>query len=232
MACSNCSKPKMFAGGLCSACYSRLRRRGTLARKNVVNLGLCSEPGCDRKSFSKNLCGLHYQRAQHPLTGSWKSLRSASPNGYPAAWDDFQAFLLTVGEKPTPAHQLRRRRPDLPWSTENFVWREPVADRKRVGAIDYARRWDLRNKYGITPEDFSRMMRKQGGKCATCPASFAEVDPKTGHRIRVCVDHDHRTGKTRGPLCDPCNKALGLYDDDISRLEAAIRYLRFHGGAG
>jgi hypothetical protein len=38
-------------------------------------------------------------------------------------------------------------------------------------------------------------------------------------------DHDHVTEVHRGWLCGPCNKALGLMEDDPHRLAGLIRYL-------
>lgn len=228
MACSHCSNPKVFSRGLCSGCYSRLRRRGTLARKNVVNDGSCAEPGCDRGAFAKGFCSLHYHRARHPLVGPWTQLRSRDPQGFDPRWADFTVFLSDVGERPSPTHQLRRPDPTKPWGALNFVWREPAGDRKRIGASEYARRWDLRKKYGLTVEDFNVMMAAQNGCCAICSVSFASLDPATGKPLRICVDHDHVTGKARGLLCDPCNKGLGMFSDDQARIGAAIAYLESH----
>ena len=54
----------------------------------------------------------------------------------------------------------------------------------------------LQSRYGITSEDFDRMVKDQGGVCLLCP-----------REARV-VDHCHETKRTRGILCYGCNTAL------------------------
>jgi hypothetical protein len=77
--------------------------------------------------------------------------------------------------------------------------------------------------YGLTAEDLERMLIEQGGLCAICRRSPAR---------RLCIDHCHATQRVRGLLCDNCNMALGLLDDDPDRLRAAIAYvLRARGVA-
>lgn len=44
-------------------------------------------------------------------------------------------------------------------------------------------------------------------------------------RKYLAVDHDHKTGKIRGMLCDHCNTALGKFKDDINIIHKAIKYL-------
>lgn len=43
--------------------------------------------------------------------------------------------------------------------------------------------------------------------------------------IRLCIDHDHETGRIRGLLCWPCNTALGAFNDSKALLLRAIDYI-------
>jgi hypothetical protein len=232
MKCANpdCSSAKVFSRGLCSGCYSRQRRRGTLVRKNVVNRGACTVDGCDRQAFAKNLCAKHYQQAQHPLRSTWKTLRTRAPGQYPAAWERFEGFLDAVGDRPSDHHQLRRPDPELPWSATNFVWREPIGVPSKTAEerARYAWLWHIRKKYGLSEQDLIVMAEAQGNRCAICRGLLGAPHPDTGHPIKVCIDHDHRTKKVRGLTCDPCNKGLGMFSDDPDRIEAAAAYLRRH----
>jgi len=90
------------------------------------------------------------------------------------------------------------------------------------------RRWALRKRYGITPEDFDRMVEAQGGVCALCAGhpdrSMNGAEPK------LVVDHNHDTGKARGLLCFTCNVRLSAIEDEQFMLLARL-YLRRHDGA-
>lgn len=75
--------------------------------------------------------------------------------------------------------------------------------------------------YGMEWGDFEKMLKAQKYKCAICKAKF-ESDTD------ACVDHDHKTNKVRGLLCNSCNNGLGRFMDNIKYLEAAISYLKTH----
>ena len=47
-------------------------------------------------------------------------------------------------------------------------------------------------------------------------------------RKTLHIDHDHSNGVIRGLLCTACNKALGLFKDDPTRIQSAILYLQRH----
>jgi len=69
-------------------------------------------------------------------------------------------------------------------------------------------------KYGLTDEQFARLMDEQCGLCAICGT------PDPTH-----IDHDHETMVVRGVLCLACNVGLGSFRDSVGNLEAAIDYL-------
>lgn len=69
--------------------------------------------------------------------------------------------------------------------------------------------------YGITYDEAQKLMEVKN--CEICGVSFDEVKSN--------IDHDHMTGKVRGVLCGPHNRALGIFNDDIELLKSAIEYL-------
>jgi hypothetical protein len=77
-------------------------------------------------------------------------------------------------------------------------------------------------KYGITREDYERMLADQGGRCLLCHTDKCEDGGK------LCVDHDHATGKVRGLLCRACNLMVGNSGDSPERLRLAAAYLERH----
>ncbi len=75
----------------------------------------------------------------------------------------------------------------------------------------------LLRSYGISREEYNKMLAEQNEVCAIC---------KQKDNKRLAVDHCHKTGKVRGLLCAKHNRALGAFNDDPSLLEAAIKYLK------
>lgn len=230
MPCSHCSAPKTFARGLCQACYYRLRRNGSVERKNVINSGLCAVGGCEKAAFAKNLCQQHYNKADHPMKATWKILRSRHPGEYSPSWESFEAFLADVGSRPARKHQLRRIDLTKPFSKENAAWFAPVSSGSQRGkwtadeTASYSRAWTLKKKFGISLDHYDEMLAAQNGVCAICGGKESHVH-KSGKLKDLSVDHCHTNGNVRGLLCVKCNRALGCLEDSVPRLKRAIAYL-------
>lgn len=87
----------------------------------------------------------------------------------------------------------------------------------------YARRFKLKTIYGMTEDDFQRLLKRQESVCAIC-------HQKCRQRETLCIDHDHTTGKVRGLLCQDCNHIIGLAKDSPERLRAAATYVQDSAG--
>lgn len=84
------------------------------------------------------------------------------------------------------------------------------ANKKKIRAY----KWKLR--YGLTHDEVYTLYATQNGSCAICKKSLNDV---------FVVDHCHSTGKVRGLLCNQCNQAIGLLNENISSFRNAIDYI-------
>lgn len=112
-------------------------------------------------------------------------------------------------------------------------WREKNAEEiRRKNKEKYAKNprsqisATMKWKYGITYDDYDRMLAEQKGKCAICES------PESKGRGRFHIDHDHSccpTQKTcgkciRGLLCSNCNTKLSVIENGWAG--KAIEYLQ------
>lgn len=93
--------------------------------------------------------------------------------------------------------------------------------REKVLASAYKSK--LKTRYRLTPKEYADMLASQGGRCAICGS--AARDKRNSTRLRLCIDHCHKTGKIRGLLCNGCNTGLGHLGDDLGHVLAAAAYL-------
>ena len=111
-------------------------------------------------------------------------------------------------------NQEKKRAYERQYYTDNLL-RERERSRLKTQAIR-ARdplKYRLR-QYDLTPTEFERLHQAQSGRCAIC-LTEAYLVP----------DHDHKTGRVRGLLCNACNWGLGNFGDRMDLLERAERYL-------
>lgn len=72
----------------------------------------------------------------------------------------------------------------------------------------------LRQRYGVSLEDFEKVLEAQGNVCAVC---------RKGDKV-FCLDHNHKTLKWRGVVCLNCNLRVigGARDNDELLVNAAV----------
>ena len=88
---------------------------------------------------------------------------------------------------------------------------------KRASGIRNAR---LKCIYGITLDEYNKILESQNNACAIC-----NISTSLPTRKFFDVDHCHKTNKVRGLLCHSCNVGIGFLKDDIQILQKAISYL-------
>ena len=96
-------------------------------------------------------------------------------------------------------------------SCVNRIKRE---SRKRTYAPENKRKWAIKTRYGLTPEQVDAMYAAQNGQCAVCKKAIEKFH----------IDHNHNTGAVRGLLCHRCNVRIGGWDDG-EWLSSALRYM-------
>lgn len=86
------------------------------------------------------------------------------------------------------------------------AWAEANKDKRAVTH----RKSALKQKYGITPEQYDELFEKQSGCCAICERHQSEFNQ------RLAVDHNHKTREIRGLLCNYCNhRVVGRHTDGV-----------------
>jgi hypothetical protein len=114
-------------------------------------------------------------------------------------------------------------------------WQQPeIKERTRISKKEWGQRRPynsakqrnsyLRKAYGLTFAQYDEMYNSQDGKCLICNKT---LESSKGGRS-VHIDHDHKTGKIRGLLCQHCNNMLGHAFDNTDVLSSAIAYLNHH----
>lgn len=98
-------------------------------------------------------------------------------------------------------------------------WRSENPDTSRA----VSRRSSYR-KYGLTASQVEDMLERQSRRCLICSALHGEA---SGQHRRLCIDHDHVTGKVRGMICSRCNLDVGALEalEREGRLLAAVDYI-------
>ena len=100
------------------------------------------------------------------------------------------------------------------FSSGNTGYQNKCKDCEREVRREYYKpHQDIRRKLKISDTQFEELMDTT--HCNTCGAELT----------KKCIDHCHTTLKVRGVLCNNCNTALGLVDDNVDTLKRMVEYL-------
>jgi len=70
----------------------------------------------------------------------------------------------------------------------------------------------IKRLYGLSKDQYDGLI---GRGCGIC-----------GEHWKLCVDHNHSTGKVRGVLCNSCNLGIANLKESTKLLASATRYLK------
>ncbi len=105
------------------------------------------------------------------------------------------------------------------WAKRCLPCHRKVQAKWRKANPDKSGEWNRFRLTGCTPQQYVQLKQEQNGCCKICNRHESEF------KIQLAADHCHKTGVIRGLLCSSCNRALGLFKDNVDSLIRAIRYL-------
>lgn len=240
--CSN--KPK--GRGLCHKHFVQEREAGTLRKNWPTELEKfrannpdrypgCSESGCDLLSSRRGLCDKHYYARKEegtlpaPLHIKWINT-DGSRKTCPVSGCDRPIYMGGLC-RPHYSYKMSGRDPE---DYEDLkVCPSPGCGRAMRPTSQICKRCNqFRWRYSLTVEQVISLNENR-----VC------LNPGCGSSERVHLDHDHSCcppnkfetshkkscGKcVRGWLCSPCNKALGMLQENPRRIEGLLEYLESH----
>lgn len=79
----------------------------------------------------------------------------------------------------------------------------------------------LKWRYGVTLDQKTKMFHDQQGLCMICKKQMENL-------TKAYIDHNHKTGKVRDLLCQPCNTYLGYILEDNAIANSLSAYILKH----
>lgn len=111
-----------------------------------------------------------------------------------------------------------RCKTEKPETSEFF----PLHNKKRNGLDSWCRECRATYRSGIRRGNYRSMI---DDKTLSALIETTKECTICGSNSDLVVDHDHKTNKIRGMLCNRCNQGLGQFKDDPMLLEMARIYL-------
>ena len=210
----------------------------------------CSIGGCERPRVVRQWCRAHYNRWRQTRKVGPAKIRRRREGGAECEYPDCGRPHEAHGLCPGHLHQKKMGIPLAPimarlkttdrdehgrklcrlcrgWlPVESFYINSIPKDGLHNRCMRCHRSEQLVRSYGITMDEYERMLEEQGGACRICKRTN-----ENGRELSVDHDHSCCPGRTscgrcvRGLLCNRCNIGLGYFREDIACLRAAAEYL-------
>lgn len=75
----------------------------------------------------------------------------------------------------------------------------------------------IKKEYNLSKEEYLNLVKSQNSSCKLCD-NFIE------DHFKLHIDHCHNTKIVRGLLCNKCNQAIGLFNDNSELMRKAALY--------
>jgi len=199
---------------LCRECGTRK------PHENFNSKGYTSAGNIKRDTLCKDCRSIVNQRFKKLYGVEGK--KQCSQCGEYLNWD---CFRKRRGSGHTYLHSSCKACNKFKWDKWVEANKEHYQEIKKKGQNLFHHEHKKYERQGITKEQYELVLKTQDGKCAIC-----QKPPKCNHNL--AMDHNHETKEFRGLLCKECNRALGLFGDNIDILQNALNYLKERGSYG
>lgn len=145
-------------------------------------------------------------------------------NGFSKNHPEYRKNIMTremAKKKQQDRQKIRKSKPQ--YKEQAKIWQKNYY----LNNKEKNRNSTLLRKFGITIQQYNRMIKNQNNTCAIC--SKKETYKQHGLIKQLAVDHCHKTQKVRELLCHKCNIGIGMFLEDVSIIDKAKNYLIKHG---
>ena len=177
---------------------------------------ICIFPECNTKALSLGYCDKHYRRFKKYGDANIKHIfipKSCNVEGCLT-----QSRIKGLCDK----HYRRLRKngtTDLVVKTLSCSIES--CNNRHVAKGLCRKHYEMKRQNIIINPEAQKLIDSHNGLCNICGSDTAGFGRKG-----FCIDHDHKTGKVRGLLCQKCNIGLGNFNDSPDLLKKAIDYLK------
>lgn len=129
----------------------------------------------------------------------------------------------SIRKKPTKTKE-QLKETTRKWNIKNREKINLNAKKYRKDNPEKFKNLSLKKDFGITLNDYKKLLKDQNGVCKLCEKP--EVTKHQKGKIKdLAVDHCHESGIVRGLLCWVCNTGIGKLQDSPELLRKAADYI-------